>query len=88
MGRLRLATGECSYQEIDRQIKDQFIYGLNDTDMLAEIIRQLTKTLDVTNEQALVWAKRVEAQKAQSMIITSLSEIKDFNKIKTEEGWP
>ena len=54
--------------------------------MLAEIIRELTKAEEstaVTSEQVLIWAKRVEAQGAQSAIITSLSEMKEFDKIKT-----
>ena len=44
MGRLRLATVECNYKEIDRQLKEQFIHGINDNDILVEIIRELTKT--------------------------------------------
>ena len=54
--------------------------------MLAEIIRELTKANESTavkSEQILVWAKRVEAQRAQTAIITSLSETKEFVKIKT-----
>ena len=43
MGRLRAAAVECNYKEIDRQLKEQFIHGLNDEKMLAEIIRELTK---------------------------------------------
>ena len=54
MGRLRLAAIECNYKEIDRQLMDQFIHGLNDNDILVEIIRELTKDEDstsVTSEQ-------------------------------------
>ena len=29
---------ECNYQELDRQLKQQFIHGLNDTEMLGEVI--------------------------------------------------
>ena len=58
--------------------------------MLTEIIRELTKTetsTAVTSELVLVWEKKVEAQKAQSTIITSLRETKEFDKIKTiKEG--
>ena len=36
MGRLRLAAVECNYTEIDRQLKEQFIHGLNDNDMLTQ----------------------------------------------------
>ena len=44
MGRLRTAAIECNYQEIDRQLKEQFIHRLNDQEMLAQIIRELTKS--------------------------------------------
>ena len=44
MGRLHVAAVECSYQEIDRQLKEQFIHGLNDKHMLDEIIKELTVT--------------------------------------------
>ena len=69
MGRFRLAAIECNYKEIDRQL----IHRFNDYDMLAEIIRELTKAEEstvVTSKQVLIWAKRVEAQRAQSTIIT------------------
>ena len=36
------AAIECSYQEIDRQLKGQFIHRLNDMEMLEEIIPQLS----------------------------------------------
>ena len=43
MDRLRTAVVECKYKEVKRQIKEQFIHGLNDDEMLAEVIRELTK---------------------------------------------
>ena len=39
-GTLRLAAVECNYKEIDRQLKEQFMHGLNDNDMLAEITKR------------------------------------------------
>ena len=42
MGRLRLTAIEYNYKEIDRQLKEKFIYWLKDNDMLAEIRRELT----------------------------------------------
>ena len=54
MGRLRLVVVECNYREVDRQFKEQFIHGLNDNDMLAEIFRELTKAKEstaITSEQ-------------------------------------
>ena len=44
-----------------------FIQGLNDSDMLVEITRELTKTeesKDVTKKQVLALSKIVEVQKA------------------------
>ena len=68
MGRLHIAAIECSCQEIDRQLKEKFIQGLNDTEMLGEIIRELTKAkgnVIITSENVLTWAKRTKAQRAQ-----------------------
>ena len=39
MRRLWVAAVEHNYQEIDRQLKGQFIHGLNDKSMLEEIIK-------------------------------------------------
>ena len=41
-GRLHMAAAECSYREVDQQLKEQFIHGLNDKTMLDEVIRELT----------------------------------------------
>ena len=85
MGRLWLSVIECNYKALDRQLKEQFIHGLNDTDMLGEIIRELTKiheNTEITNENMLCWAKRVEAQRAQSAIMNNLTEAKEFDKLK------
>ena len=80
---IRIVTIECNYKDTDRQLKEQFIHRLNDNDMLAEIIRELTKTdenMHVTCEQILAWAKRIKAQRAQAAVINSLSEVKEFDK--------
>ena len=48
-------------------MKEQFIYGLNDTEMLGEIIKELTKIYkneEITSENVLAWAKRVEVQRS------------------------
>ena len=54
--------------------------------MMVEIIRKITKTegsKDVMGEQVLAWTDRVETQKAQSAIINSLNETKDFDLMRT-----
>ena len=40
MGRLCIAAVECNCQEVDRQLKEQFIHGLNDKHMFEEIIKE------------------------------------------------
>ena len=86
MGRLRMPITECNYKEIVRQLKEQFILGSNNSAMSIKIIRELTKIEDnenITSEQVLAWAKRVEAQKTQSAILEQLKETKDFDRIFT-----
>ena len=48
MGRLWVTAVECNYQEVDRQLKEQFMHGLNDKCMLEEIIKELTATKTMT----------------------------------------
>ena len=63
MGGLCVAAVECNYQEVDRQLKEQFIHGLNDKHMLEEIIKELTATNNyehITNGGVLACTKRVE----------------------------
>ena len=58
---------QCNYQEINRQLKEKFIHGLNDTDILGEIIQELTKIKEngkIMSKNVLSWAKRVKMQKA------------------------
>ena len=84
MGRLWASAIECNSKELDRQLKEQFIHSLDDTDMLAEIIRGLTKIQENTEimSENMCWAKRVEVERAQSAIMSSLTEAKEFGKLK------
>ena len=85
MGRLCVVAAECSYKEIDRQLKEKFIHGLNDKDMLGKIIKDLTTKSNneqTKSEGVLVWAKRVEAQRAQAAILNDITETCHFNKVK------
>ena len=53
--------------------------------MLGEIIQELTKiheNTEIINENVLSWAKTVEAERAQSTIINSLMDVKEFDKLK------
>ena len=42
IGRLIISVTECNYNNIDRQLKEQFIHGLNHNCMMVEIFRDLT----------------------------------------------
>ena len=56
--RLRIAAF-CKYQEHDSWVKEQFIHGLNDGNVLREISQELTfikDTSKVTNNWILMWA--------------------------------
>ena len=89
MGRLHIAAIECIYQEIDRQLKEQFIHRLNDKHMLEGIIKELTATSNddhITNGGVLAWAKRVEVQRAQAAVLNTMMESRQFDKVKYQNG--
>ena len=63
MGTLWQLATECNYKELDRQLKEQFIHALNDTDMLGEIIWKLTnihENEEITSKNVLSWVKIVK----------------------------
>ena len=63
MGRLCVAVAECNYREVDQQLKEQFIHGLNNKMMLDEVIRELTaknNNEQTTSENVLAWAKELK----------------------------
>ena len=85
MGRLHVVAAEYNYREIDRQLKEQFIYVLNDKVMLDEVIRELTaKSNDeqMISQGVFAWAKRVEVQQLQANILNHITELCQFNRIK------
>ena len=87
IGRLRVVTIECNCQEVDRQLKEQFIHRLNDKNMLEEIIKELTTVRgsdQITSGNVLAWAKRVEAQWTQAAVMSTITESKEFNKISVQ----
>ena len=85
MGRLLIAAAECNYKEIDHQLKEQFIHGLNDKTILDKVIRELTtKNVNeqMTSEDMLIWAKRVEVQRVQAAILSDITESQKCDKVK------
>ena len=59
MGRIRLKVIECSFKERDRRLKEQFINGISNEEMMTKIIREVTqiKKNKITSEQMLNWEK-------------------------------
>ena len=85
MGRLQVAALEYNYQEVHRQLKEQFIHGLNDKCMLEEIIKEPTATRSddcIMSGGVLAWTKIVEAQRAQAAVLNTLTQSRQFDKIK------
>ena len=79
-----MAVAECNYKEIDRQLKEQFVHGLNDKTMLEEVIRKLTARNNdeqTTIKGVLVWAKRIEVQQVQAAILKDITKLCQFDKI-------
>ena len=63
MGHLVIKANDYVYQERARRLKEQFINGIKDDDMMNEIVGDLAmikRTNEVTIEQFLSWPKRVE----------------------------
>ena len=53
--------------------------------MLEEIIKELTTAKNddhITSEGVLAWAKRVQVQRAQAAVLNTLTESRQFDKIK------
>ena len=66
--RVKLAANECEYQEHDRQIREQFICGLNDEHMQSKIISEVkarSKADKITSEQVLMWAIQEESNRTE-----------------------
>ena len=85
IGRLCMAVAECNYRDLDHQLKEQFIHGLNDKAMLEEVIRELTaknNNEQTTSQGVLAWVKRVGTQRAQEAILNDITESCQFDKIK------
>ena len=87
LGKLRVTAIECNYQEVDRQLKEQFIHGLNDKNMLEDIINKLTVVKSdeqITSGNVLAWVKRVEAQMVQAAIMSAITKSKEFDQISDQ----
>ena len=53
MGRFRTPAMECNYKEVDRQLKEEFIHGQNDSEMLTKIITKSDENMMIPSEHVL-----------------------------------
>ena len=84
-----MAVAECNYKEIDCQLKEQFIHGLNDKVMLEEIIRELTARNNqeqTSSEGVLAWVKWVETQRALTAILNDITKTCQSDKVKMAQS--
>ena len=47
-GKAQKGSGRMQYKDVDMQLKEQFIYGLNDSDTLMEIMCKLNVIKDTS----------------------------------------
>ena len=74
MGSLRTTAMECIYKEVDRQLKEQFIHGLNDSAMITDIIREFTKSAEnmmIHSEHFLPGQKELKLKEPRQKLFTA-----------------
>ena len=82
---------ECKYQELNRRLKEKFTNGLNDDGIMVKSMREFTSIGDtglVTIAQVPAWVSRKETQRAQTTMLDSLKETKEFNAIRLPKTEP
>ena len=70
MGHLRIKANECKYKERDRRLKEQFINGINDDDMMTEIISELSvfkKADDILVNRCWVGLKQLRQKEPRKL---------------------
>ena len=61
---LRVKANECKYQERERRLKEQFIIGINDDDVINEIIVRELNTIKKTHEITHKEGRSTEKEKS------------------------
>ena len=64
-GHLRVKANECEYNERDRQLKEQFIHGINDNEMMIEIINKLAAIKNESKLSGVRLGKMSEVQRTK-----------------------
>ena len=72
-------ASDCEYHDYDQRLKEQNIHGLDNEDMIGEILRELTALEDIneiTCNQILVWVQKVKVQRVQKEVLDNIREAK------------
>ena len=60
---LRIAAKECNYQELDRQVKEQFICGINDEYIQRKIDSEIKA---ISNTSEIIFKSRADRKKVET----------------------
>ena len=71
-----MKVAEWNYKEYDRLLREQFINGLDDKDMINAILREVSglNIEHAIREGVLFWFHRMEVQRSQKVVINSIIE--------------
>ena len=84
MDRFCIKPAECYQKEYKRWFKEQFMKGIDDEQVMEEIIKELTAwKKHVRNTINTYWcrAQRVEVQRVQKRMLDKMKNIKDFDHV-------
>ena len=85
IGHFRIKANECGYKEKDKILKEQLINGINDDDMMTDIMKTNCDQEDKWNHQqaGISMARKVEAQRALKMLI-EVTKCKKIDVVKKQ----
>ena len=85
IGKWHFKAIDCKYKEYERRLKEQFSNGLDDKNIIAEIMKELTAlkdTSEVSSEQILMWDHRADAQEAQREVLDNIRDPEEFESVQ------
>ena len=82
MGRLHIKTADCNYKKDNRWLKEHFINGINNEEIMQEIIKGLSIQRN-TSTQVVIWAQRVKVKRAQKKTLDKMKDIREFDHIQS-----
>ena len=82
----QIKVTDCKYKEYYRRLKEKFINGLDVETIKAEMIKELTAledTNEVSSEQLLMCAQRVEAQTVQK-VLGNIRDARELDSVRRD----